>query len=83
MELLTNSGWSPATSMESVLVQVRVAMSSQTPPARLEPTSGSVQDYAVGEAYDAYTRAAMLHGWQIPRDLQEATTVMLSRVADA
>lgn len=36
MELLTNSGWSPVSSVESVLLQVRMAMSSLEPkPARL------------------------------------------------
>lgn len=36
MELLTNSGWSPVSSVESVLLQVRMAMSSLDPkPARL------------------------------------------------
>jgi ubiquitin-conjugating enzyme E2 Q len=37
MELLTNSGWSPVMSMESVLLQVRLAMCSYEPkPARLQ-----------------------------------------------
>jgi ubiquitin-conjugating enzyme E2 Q len=36
MELLTNSGWSPVSSLESVLLQVRMAMCSVEPkPARL------------------------------------------------
>lgn len=39
MELLTNSGWSPASSVESVLLQVRMAVSSLEPkPARLMST---------------------------------------------
>ena len=39
MELLTNSGWSPVSSVESVLLQVRMAMSSLDPkPARLMDT---------------------------------------------
>src|SRR5206468_3647065 len=37
MELLTNSGWSPVMSMESILLQVRLAMCSWEPkPARLQ-----------------------------------------------
>jgi ubiquitin-conjugating enzyme E2 Q len=41
MELLTNSGWSPVSSVESVLLQVRMAMSSVDPkPARLMGGSG-------------------------------------------
>ncbi|KAL8923864.1 MAG: hypothetical protein Q9172_002952 [Xanthocarpia lactea] len=61
MELLTNSGWSAVSSMESVLLQVRLAMSSTDPkPARLEP--GKVRDYDVGEAIEAYIRACYAHG---------------------
>ena len=61
MELLTNSGWSAVSSIESVLLQVRLAMSSTDPkPARLEP--GPVRDYGVGEAVEAYVRACQLHG---------------------
>ncbi|KAL8712654.1 MAG: hypothetical protein Q9220_003185 [cf. Caloplaca sp. 1 TL-2023] len=69
MELLTNSGWSAVSNMESVLLQVRLAMSSTDPrPARLEP--GPVRDYGVGEAVDAYIRACTAHGWQIPPDFR-------------
>ncbi|KAL8846923.1 MAG: hypothetical protein Q9221_008011 [Calogaya cf. arnoldii] len=61
MELLTNSGWSAVSNMESVLLQVRLAMSSTDPkPARLEP--GKVRDYDVGEAIEAYIRACHAHG---------------------
>ncbi|KAL8679551.1 MAG: hypothetical protein Q9186_004171 [Xanthomendoza sp. 1 TL-2023] len=43
MELLTNSGWSAVSNMESVLLQVRLAMSSTDPkPARLEPGKWTV-----------------------------------------
>lgn len=78
MELLTNSGWSPANSLESVLLQVRVALCSVDPrPARLQSTHGFGADYGIHEAYEAYTRAAMTHGWQVPKDLMEATTAMM------
>jgi len=42
MELLTNSGWSPVNSMESVLLQVRLALCSLDPrPARLQRFLGA------------------------------------------
>ena len=69
MELLTNSGWSVASNIESVLVQVRAAISSTDPkPARLEP--GPVRDYGQGEAVEAYIRACHTHGWQVPSDFR-------------
>ena len=61
MELLTNSGWSAVSNIESVLLQVRLAMSSTDPkPARLEP--GSIRDYGVAEAVAAFIRACDSHG---------------------
>lgn len=61
MELLTNSGWSAVSNMESVLLQVRLALSSTDPkPARLE--QGPVRHYGVGEAIEAYVRACNTHG---------------------
>ena len=61
MELLTNSGWSAVSNIESVLLQVRLAMSSTDPkPARLEP--GPIRDYQVGEAVEAFVRACNTHG---------------------
>ncbi|GAB7337889.1 hypothetical protein MBLNU457_4280t1 [Dothideomycetes sp. NU457] len=65
MELLTNSGWSAVSSIEAVLLQVRMAIASTDPyPARLS----SDDVYGVGEAIEAYKRACMTHGWQIPPD---------------
>ena len=61
MELLTNSGWSAVSNIESVLLQVRLAMSSTDPkPARLE--AGNIRDYQVGEAMEAFIRACQTHG---------------------
>lgn len=61
MELLTNSGWSAVSNIESVLLQVRLAISSTDPkPARLE--TGIVRDYQVGEAVEAFVRACNTHG---------------------
>ncbi|KAM0325400.1 hypothetical protein ACHAQA_007386 [Verticillium albo-atrum] len=76
MELLTNSGWSPAASIESVLLQVRMALCSLDPqPARLEQVSRSrfraAADYNVEEAIEAYKRSARTHGWEIPPDLED------------
>ncbi|KAI0589173.1 ubiquitin-conjugating enzyme E2 Q2 [Pyrenophora tritici-repentis] len=70
MELLTNDGWSAVSSIESVLLQVRMAISSRDPkPARLQ--SGSMANYGVGEAVDAYMRACAIHGWTVPAGFRE------------
>lgn len=70
MELLTNDGWSAASSIESVLVQVRMAITSLDPkPARLERRVRS--DYGVGEAVEAYIRACAMHGWTVPVGFKE------------
>ncbi|KAJ6132848.1 Ubiquitin-conjugating enzyme E2 [Penicillium samsonianum] len=70
MELLTHSGWLPTASIESVLLQVRMALSSTDPrPARLNLYAN--RDYSVGEAVEAYRRVAQAHGWQISKDVQE------------
>ncbi|KAF7508175.1 hypothetical protein GJ744_009472 [Endocarpon pusillum] len=62
MELLTNSGWSPVSSVESVLLQVRMAMSSLDPkPARLMCTGrlggGTVGKRSAGPARGVYADA--------------------------
>ncbi|KAJ1338480.1 ubiquitin-conjugating enzyme E2 Q [Microdochium nivale] len=75
MELLTNTGWSPVSSLESVLLQVRLAICSTDPkPARLESADSSLKqrDYGVGEAFEAYKRAAATHRWEVPKDFFEA-----------
>lgn len=80
MQLLTNSGWTPANSMESVLLQVRMALCNLEPnPARLAPRrSGgdSANSYNISEAYEAYRRSAHDHGWSIPTDIKEAVEGM-------
>lgn len=68
-ELLTNSGWSPALSMEKVLLQVRLGLCELDPAARLHPRMHNV-DYGIAEAAEAYRRAAAAHGWQVSTDLQ-------------
>lgn len=72
MELLTNNGWSAVSTVEMVLLQVRLAMSDERRPARLAGQPGSRRyggrgdSYGVGEAVAAYERACRAHGWQIP-----------------
>lgn len=76
MELLTNSGWTPASSIESILLQVRLAIENLDPkPARLEGLGrkGGAGDYAVGEAMAAYIRACQSHGWTVPASFKELT----------
>jgi ubiquitin-conjugating enzyme E2 Q len=70
MELLTNSGWSAVSSLESVLLQVRMAIMNLEPrPARLASHGSS--DYGVGEAVSAFIRACQTHGWQVPVDFKD------------
>jgi ubiquitin-conjugating enzyme E2 Q len=70
MQLLTNDGWSAVSSIESVLLQVRMAISSLDPkPARLQ--AGAPADYGVGEAVEAYMRACAVHGWTVPAGFKE------------
>jgi ubiquitin-conjugating enzyme E2 Q len=73
MELLTNTGWSAVSSIEGVLLQVRMAIMNMEPkPARLESTSKDRQrDYGTSEAMQAYIRACQTHGWEIPKDFQD------------
>ncbi|KAK2771276.1 hypothetical protein FQN52_005583 [Onygenales sp. PD_12] len=88
MELLTNSGWSAVSSIESVLLQVRMAISSTDPkPARLQAgqsvAKGTVQSYGVDEAVDAYIRACRMHGWQVPKDFQNMRSGFMSASASS
>jgi len=79
MELLTNDGWSAVSSIESVLLQVRLAMSEKERPARLAlhrqgrhtitnrtAAGDGYGVYGVGEAIMAYERACRAHGWKVP-----------------
>ncbi|MCO5584583.1 hypothetical protein L7F22_038514 [Adiantum nelumboides] len=60
MELLTESGWSPAFCFESVLVQIVSAMMEGG--ARLDLNSFNFE-YSVNEARAAFDRVARDHGW--------------------
>jgi ubiquitin-conjugating enzyme E2 Q len=73
MELLTNSGWSSVSTIESVLLQVRMAiMNTEPKPARLEHCSKAHQrDYGTAEAIDAFIRACRAHGWTVPPGFQD------------
>ncbi|KAJ5772170.1 hypothetical protein N7520_002699 [Penicillium odoratum] len=74
MELLTNTGWSPAVSMDNVLLQVRLALSSTEPrPARL--AKHHRRDYGIGEAVEAFRRACLNHGWQVPSAMLEHISI--------
>ena len=77
MELLTNSGWSAVSSIESVLLQVRMAIMNLEPnPARLESTAkGASSSYGTGEAVEAYIRACQAHGWEVPKDFRDFALV--------
>lgn len=72
MELLTNTGWNSVLPMDSVLMQVRLAIASE-PFARLEGfgAGGSKADYGAGEAAEGYLRACASHGWKVPPGFQQ------------
>jgi ubiquitin-conjugating enzyme E2 Q len=69
MELLTNTGWSSVSSLESVLLQIRMAMTSE-PHARLDKSSRS-GDYGAAEGAEGYLRACRTHGWVVPPGFSE------------
>lgn len=66
-EMLTSSGWSPALSMDKVLLEVRLRISDTERPARLDKSVENAS-YGVMEAMRAYRRSAAAHGWKIPDD---------------
>lgn len=78
-QLLTNDGWTAVSDIESVLLQIRMAIMSTEPnPARLQSVvhggtghQSHTLDYGVGEAVDAFKRACRMHGWTIPEGLDE------------
>ncbi|CAI2168512.1 12375_t:CDS:10 [Funneliformis geosporum] len=71
MDLLTlgnerERGWSSVYTMEAVLLQIKIALSSLDPkPARLDRNWNC--EYSPGEAIDAYIRVANQHGWAVPQ----------------
>ncbi|KNC97601.1 uncharacterized protein SPPG_07070 [Spizellomyces punctatus DAOM BR117] len=67
MELLTTTGWNPKMTMESVLLSVKLAISSVDPqPARLDSGTRWKKGYSAGEAMQSYVRVANQHGWGVP-----------------
>ena len=68
MELLTNTGWSSVSSIESVLMQIRMAIASE-PFARLDMRGSG--DYGTAEAAEGYIRACRTHGWEVPPGFKE------------
>jgi ubiquitin-conjugating enzyme E2 Q len=58
-ELLTNSGWSSATKMESVLIQLKTLLMT----GDAELASDYNRKYNLSEAKDAFHRVARQHGW--------------------
>ncbi|ERS96329.1 hypothetical protein HMPREF1624_07239 [Sporothrix schenckii ATCC 58251] len=73
LELLTSTGWLPAYQTDAVLLQVRLAISATDRPARLDARNVH-KDYGVAEAFDAYKRAVVMHGWKVPEDMQKRMT---------
>ncbi|KAI1629367.1 ubiquitin-conjugating enzyme E2 Q [Exophiala viscosa] len=70
MEVLTNDGWTAAQNVESLLLQVRMAICDEERPARLAPPRApglrQQNTYGIGEARSAYIRACQNHGWTVP-----------------
>lgn len=62
MDLLTNSGWSPVNSIESILIQIRTEMVEGN--GRLD--LGNKTPYTVEEAKAAFVRVAQQHQWAVP-----------------
>jgi ubiquitin-conjugating enzyme E2 Q len=69
MDLLTSSGWLSSYTCESILMQIKLALSNLEPkPARLHPSQWDVP-YSVQEAIDGFRRAAATHGWKVQPNL--------------
>jgi len=60
MEMLTNKGWSPANTIEAVIVSIRAQLIAGN--ARLDPTNKI--DYTEQEAKEAFDRMVRDHGWE-------------------
>ena len=58
-ELLTNSGWKPQTSVESIIVSIRVELMAGN--GRLDPANK--KDYQMSEAKDAFERMRRKYNW--------------------
>jgi ubiquitin-protein ligase len=60
-ELLTNQGWSPAVSMESLIINIKTIISID---GRLEENQLAVKNYTEREAVEGFGRAMRAHGWK-------------------
>jgi len=59
-ELLTNKGWTPANTIEAVIVSIRAQFLEGG--ARLDMSNK--RDYTEAEAREAFDRMVQTHGWQ-------------------
>mmetsp|Transcript_18010 Transcript_18010/g.20045 ORF Transcript_18010/g.20045 Transcript_18010/m.20045 type:complete len:105 (+) Transcript_18010:188-502(+) len=59
MELLTNSGWTAANTVEAVIMSIRAQLMDGN--ARLDLSNRS--DYSLAEAKEAFNRMVRTHGW--------------------
>ncbi|KAI0738313.1 hypothetical protein C8Q80DRAFT_1275827 [Daedaleopsis nitida] len=70
MDLLTADGWLPSYSISAILLQIKLAISNLDPrPARLAQAWD--MPYGMQEALEGYKRAANVHGWKIPRNVDK------------
>lgn len=60
MELLTNQGWSPAYSIENLLIHIKATILED---GRLDMNKRNTK-YSLGEAQVAFQRMVANHGWQ-------------------
>jgi len=72
MELLTNSGWNSTNDIESILIQIRSEILSGD--GRLDSGDNKNYQYSESEAWDAFYRAALTHGWDV-KGLSQSTFV--------
>ena len=80
MDQLTNSGWTAMLDLESVLLQIRLALLSQEPrPARLQRETGKGMDHTPAEAVEAFVRACRPHRWVVPDDLKMVASMSAGR----
>eukprot|EP00035_Acanthoeca_spectabilis_P018656 m.398566 g.398566 ORF g.398566 m.398566 type:complete len:239 (+) comp16776_c1_seq6:4123-4839(+) len=62
MQLLTNNGWSPANTIESVIVQVRTEILTDEK-GRLDDTGSVDTEYTMHDAKAAFDRMCRKYGW--------------------
>lgn len=60
MQSITNSGWIPVRTVESVFIEILFNMGEGN--ARLDPRNAHI-DYSIEEAREAFNRVARQHNW--------------------